>query len=244
MAIPTVRGVSSAKAEGTTTVAPGIPAGTVSGELMLACIAGANAGAMSVSAQGGGAWALLTNGGIDTNAGASTANAAVFYDYYNGTQTAPTFNTPGNHGVARIMTITGARSADGATFAGEGEATDVTADANMSTATNITTTDADCLIVGCFAAADDSPTFGATFTNASLASITNQVTDTTTQGNDSSLSVVTGTKAVAGSCGTYTNTLTGTIGVAVKFVAIRPPAATTTSGIWTPNPSRLRLRTR
>lgn len=194
---------------------------------MLAVMAGSNVGAWSVSNQNGGAWAVAATG--DVGSITTTANSTIWYDYFNGTQGAPTFNTPGNNGVARIMTITGARSADGPAFAGRAQDLDggSSADTSCDFVTGLTTTDADCLIVLCAAAADDSPTFGATWTDANLASITIQVSDTTTQGNDSSLDVVTGTLAVAGAVGTLSNTLTGagSINTSGEVLAIRPPAA-------------------
>lgn len=227
MAIPTVRGVSAAKAEGTTTVAPTIPSGTVSGELMLACMAGSNVGAWSVSNQNGGAWAEVARG--DVGSISTTANSTIWYDYYNGTQGAPTFNTPGNNGVARIMTLTGARSADGPNFAGKVQDLDggSSADTSVDFVTGLTTTDADCLIVLVAGLQDDNPTFGATWTNGNLANIVIQVSDATTSGNDSSLDVVTGELATAGAVGTFSNTLTlgGAMNSSGCVVAIRPPAA-------------------
>lgn len=239
MAIPAYGGASAALSEGTTTVNPGIPAGVSTGDLMLACGAGSNVNAWTVSNDAGGSWTSIAQGDVGTIS--TTANSCIFSDYYNGTQTAPTFNTPGNNGVMRIIYITGARSGDEAgPFGGRVQDMDggSSADTSCDFVTGLTTTDADCLIVLVAAAADDSPTFGATWTNANLASITNRVTDVTTQGNDSSLSVVTGTLAVAGAVGTWSNTLSGagSINTSGAVVAIRPPGATATwSGLHTPD---------
>lgn len=194
---------------------------------MLACMAGSNVGAWSVSNQNGGAWASVAQGDVGTIS--ATANSTIWYDYYNGTQGAPTFNTPGNNGVARIMTITGARSADGPNFAGKVQDLDggSSGDTSVDFVTGLTTTDADCLIVLVAGLQDDNPTFGATWTNGNLANIVIQVSDATTQGNDSSLDVVTGELATAGGVGTFSNTLTlgGAMNSSGCVVAIRPPAA-------------------
>jgi hypothetical protein len=240
VAIPAYGGESATAAVGTTTVAPGIPAGVSTGDLMLAVLAGGNTGAWSVSNQGGGSWTDIGQAQIGTTT--TAANVQIFSDYYNGSQTAPTFNTPGNNGVGRIIYITGARSADEAgPFAGlSADLSDSSGDVNVSLASGFSTSDDDCLILLVAGAQDDNPTFGATWSNANLASITVRLSDTTTQGNDSSLDVVTGTLASAGAVGTFTNTLTGVGNVAALVLAIRPPSTggqTVTGVVLTVTPS-------
>lgn len=218
MALPTVRGVSAAKAEGTTTVSPTIPSGTATGELMLLLCEYANTGTPTISAQAGGNWTLVGN--AEALSG-TIAGIAVFYDYYNGTQTAPTVTTPGNHGLARIMTITGARAGEGSTLGGlSADLADTDLGTTCTLASGLTTTQNDCLIVLAAASNDDNPTFGATWTNANLGSITVQVSDTTIQGNDGSLEVVTGTLATAGAVGTFTNTFTAANAWAAGLVIV------------------------
>ena len=223
MAIPTFVNAGT-KGEGTTGATPGMPAGLTTGDLLLAFCEYSNSGTCSVSAQGGGSWTSVGN--IQSSATATTMAAVwVFSDYYNGSQTAPSFASPGNHMCAGIVAISGARSADEIAFGGTGSGTDISGDANVSIASGFSTSDADCLIVAGFAFFDDNPTFGLTWSNANLGSVTRRINFSTISGNDGTLNVVTGTLATAGAVGTFTNTATGAGESAGFIIAVRPPAA-------------------
>ena len=194
---------------------------------MIMGVVSGNAGSTTITDEGGGSWTALTNSPASTSGTATVTNLSVFTDYYNGSQTAPTVTGPGNHCVGRIISITGARSGDEPSFGGvTADMTDVDLDTTITFVTGLTTSDNDCLIVLCAGGHDDSPTFGATWTNANLANISVRVSDGSTMGNDSAIEIVTGELATAGAVGTFTNTYTGANGWAAALaVAIRPPAA-------------------
>lgn len=105
---------------------------------------------------------------------------------------------------------------------------------NLSTSLSValsSTTVADCLVVFlATSAADDTADQFGTFTNASLTSVTKQISTGTTDGNGGSVDVVTGVRATAGAAGTFAATqLTSTQWVGIG-IAIMPATAATVNG--------------
>jgi hypothetical protein len=100
---------------------------------------------------------------------------------------------------------------------------------NLSTSLSValgSTSVADCLVVfaGGSAATSLSDQYG-TFTNASLTSVTKQTFAATTDGNGGSVDVITGSKATAGACGTFTATQSTSTQWSGIGIAIQPAAS-------------------
>jgi len=224
MAFPTYVD-SGAKTEGTVAASVALPTTKSTNDILLLCVEEGNTVTGSITNAGGGTWTEVTNSPQSVGATTTFAGVRVFWSRYDGAQTAPTWTPPANHFEAVISGFAGCPTS--------GDPWDVTAGSTDSSgdtafvASGPTTTVVDCLVVIVAVLADDSPTFGATWTNANLASITNRVTFITAQGNDGSLSVVTGTKATTGAVGNSTNTLTGAVNGAAVVIALKPSVATT-----------------
>ena len=213
---------AGAGASGAANCTPALPAGIVSGNLLIALVENANQ-QPTIGAQNGGAWAQIgTLSGTGAAGGTTAAGLAVYWDRYNGTQTAPNFTDGGgDHVGARIYGFSGVKST-GNPWNVFTDNTDGTSDTSLEAA-EVTTTAADCWILICATVMDDAQDFGATWTNANLTGIT--VRDASfghAAGNDGRLILVTGVKASAGATGTTTNTLTANSVKAMFTIALEP----------------------
>jgi fibronectin type 3 domain-containing protein len=202
-------------ASGTGTIAPALPAGRATGDILLLFVETANQ-AVSISNQNGGTWTAVTNSpqGTGTAAATTATRLTVFWSRYNGTQGAPTVSDSGDHQIGRMIAIRGA--------AASGNPWDVTAggvEATSDTSGSIpgaTTTVANTLVVTAVAGSLPDATGTANFsawTNASLTSVTERTDNTATAGNGGSIGIATGIKATAGA---YGNTAVTHASAAVK----------------------------
>jgi type II secretory pathway pseudopilin PulG len=205
-------------------ITPALPAGIVTGDILLLFLETSNQ-AISISNQNGGTWTAVTNSpqSTGTAAGSTGARLTAFWSRYNGTQGAPTTSDSGNHQLGRIVAIRGA--------AASGDPWDVTAggvEAAADTSGSIpgaTTTVANTLVVAAIATALPDATGTANFsawTNGNLTSITERTDNTVNAGNGGGLGIATGTKATAGAYGNTAVTCASASYKAMMSIALRP----------------------
>jgi len=213
---------AGAIAGGTGTIAPALPTGRATGDILLLFVETANQ-ACSISNPNGGTWAEITPAqGTGTAAGTAATRLTAFWSRYNGTQGAPTVSDSGNHTIGRMIAIRGAVAS--------GNPWDVTAggvEATADTSGSIpgaTTTVADTLVVTAVAASLPDATSTAIFSgwaNANLTSLTERTDNANKSNNGGALGVATGVKAVAGAYGNTTVThssaaVKGMMSIAIK----------------------------
>ena len=214
---------AGAIASGTGTIAPALPSGLATGDILLLFVETANQ-TVSVSASNGGVWTQVTGSpqGTGTAAGSTATRLTAFWSRYNGTQGAPTLSDSGNHQSARMIAIRGA--------AASGNPWDVTAggvETTSDTSASIpgaTTTVANTLVV--IAVAGSLPDGNGTsnfsgWSNANLTGLTERTDNTTNAGNGGALGIATGGKTTAGAYGntavTHGNSaVKGMISIAIK----------------------------
>ena len=196
--IPSVRAVGNV-ISGSGDVGPNIPVGTTTNDIMLLFC---ETNGQTVAAPSGG-WAL-----IDTQTTTGT-RLTVFWKRATASESAPTVVDPGDHVIARIMSISGCVEVGDPwdTYLGGVEATD---DSSLS-ATGVTTSVANTLIVvACSTGFDNgvNDTTGfSSWVNANLSSVTEQIDNRRSAGDGGTLGVATGGKATAGATGATTATL-------------------------------------
>jgi rhamnogalacturonan endolyase len=196
-------------ASGTGTIAPALPSGIATGDVLLLFVETANQ-AVTISNQNGGTWTAVTNSpqGTGTAASTSATRLTAFWSRYNGTQGAPTVSDSGDHQVGRIVAFRGVVSS--------GDPWNVTAggiEATADTSGSIpgaTTTVSNTLVVVAIATAlpdSSSTTRFSAWTNANLTSVTERTDNSVTAGNGGGLGIATGIKATAGAYGNTAVTL-------------------------------------
>jgi hypothetical protein len=166
---------------------------------------------------------------IPLTSGAAAATDAIRLHLFwcratSGAMASPTVADSGNHNVAKIVHFRGCiTSGDPWNI--------ITGDTRTaSTAVAIpggTTTVDDCLIAQFIATANDGANAFASPVNADLTNVTERVDSGGTQGNGSSIGLVTGEKVTAGTFGTTTFTLASSAVQARCSVALKPVAGTT-----------------
>lgn len=189
---------------GTAGVTAALPGGIQTGDKLLLHIQGEGEDANADPANAD--WTLVDTQASATGGTAGDTRLTVYeVDYDSGDPPSLSIGDAGDH---IICFITAWRDPNGSTlevhqFQGT---TDATADTSLS-ATGVTTTADNCLIVVSVGLGDDSGVL--TFTNASLAAppITHAGSDRTTSGSDGSLGVAFGGLASQGASGTTTGTL-------------------------------------
>lgn len=200
--MPTVRAVG-AVASNAAAIAPGLPTGTVGGDLLLMFCENSGEGAQTASG-----W----NQAIDVT-GATGTRLTVLYRVAMGGD-ATTTNDVGDHQLCRIVGLT-AGTFCAPTPIGPTNSNTQTATGSISI-TGTTTTLANSLIfqasAGSLPDATGTTQFSAQ-TNASLGSVTERIDNTVTAGNGGALMVASGTLAVAGGTGTMTATASTATGV-------------------------------
>lgn len=221
--LPTIRAVG-AIASGTTTIAPGLPTGTIAGDLLLMFLENQGTGESAPTASG---WTqLLTQVTADDGgAGNTDTRLTVLYRIAASGSDATTTNDPGDHIVGRIIGITRG-TFDGTTpFHQSTSSKEDTADTSASLPT-VTTTINNCLIIGAIAHGNDPASAGtanySSWTNAALGSVTERIDNTRTDGNGGGLGVYSGTLATAGAVGNTTATLAVASYKAMATIAIAP----------------------
>lgn len=202
MAAPSVRAV------GTQTVGTG--AGSLSGSmpthatddiLLLVIETGAEAIA-NVTA----GWAEVTNSPQVVAVGADSRLTVYWKRATSASETAPTFDDPGDHWLARVISIQGCRTGESPFDATSGGTK--TSASTSSSITGVTTSTNDCLILYLAATGTDTGTDQySAWANASLTSV-GEVTDGwTATGNGGGFAIGSGVLATAGATGAMTATI-------------------------------------
>jgi len=220
MAAPTVRAVGTA-AHGTTgTVTPGLPTGTVEGDLLILLV-GSDGGLNNTG--GLGTWNLIRN--VANGTATTDARLQVYWKVAGASESAPgvTGNTA-NHKNTRIIGITrGTFNIENPISVESGG--NVQGSTTAVSITGLTTTINDCLIVSCNAASlpdSNSTAQYASWTNASLASITERVDNNSNQGNGGGIGAATGVDTTAGTVNATTVTKASAALCANLMFAIAP----------------------
>lgn len=234
MAIPTIRAVG-AIASGTGTISPGLPTGTVAGDLLLMFVE--TAGGETPTCSG---WTLATSQA--TGSGTAGTKASILYKIAAGSD-ATTTNDPGDHIAARIIGITTG------TFNAGDPINDFAGGVDSSGTTSVTvggyTTDRDDVLVFVFVTGDVDPAANGTaefssWANSNLSSLTERIDNVRTSGNGGALGVASGGKATAGAIGDTTVTA-ATSSLRGKICLGINPLVTQTLSVETPlvTPSNL-----
>lgn len=202
---PTVVSVGAIAANAAA-VTPGMPANIRTNDLLLLFCETENQ-AISIATQNGGSWALITTAtGTGVASAADAVMLSIFYDRYNGSQTAPVTSDSGDHQMCRMMAIRGVPPTGTPWVIATG--TTEAADQSWSFPSTSTTVANNLVVVAGAGSLPDATTtteFGA-LTNANLSGITERVDNTTTAGTGGSLYVATGTAAAVGDYGASTLT--------------------------------------
>src|SRR3990167_10950095 len=102
MAIPTFVAAGGI-AVSTTTITPGLPGGIATDDILLLPLETQPGQVVTIADAAGGTWAQIPDSPQDTGGTPATGTRlTVFWSRYNGTQTAPTTDDPGNHVICRI----------------------------------------------------------------------------------------------------------------------------------------------
>ena len=214
---------SGAIASGTGTIAPALPSGLATGDILLLFVETANQ-ASSVSSANGGTWTQVTGSpqGTGTAAAASATRLTVFWSRYNGTQGAPTLADSGDHQIARMIAIRGAVASGNPwdVVTGGVEATSDTSASVPGATTTVSNTLVVVAIAGSLPDANGTANFSG-WTNANLSSLTERTDNTQNVGNGGALGIATGVKATAGAYGNTSAThasaaVKGMISIAIK----------------------------
>lgn len=210
MAAPTIRAVG-AVAAGSTAISPGLPAGTVAGDLL---IMGCESGGTGLTVAG---WTLLFE--ISETGTAFTLFSRVATSGSDPTTT----STPTNHAVGRIIGITaGTFNVDRIINASTSNTQTTTTAVSIS---GTSTTVVDTLVLA-WSGGDLPDATGTTqFSleiNANLAALTERVDNTTASGNGGALYCISGTWASAADYGATTGTATNTAIRVNVSIAIAP----------------------
>src|SRR3989344_6411246 len=220
-ALPTFVGCSASAQSNTAALTPPLPASIQTNDILLLFLETANQ-AVTIPTPNGGTWTTVTDSpqGTGTAGGTGATMLTMFWSRFNGTQGNPTTSDSGDHQLGTICAFRGVIASGDPWDVTSGNI-DATSDTTLS-ATGDTTTVVDTFVVVAAALMDDAQNFGATWTNADLASITVQQNVTTTAGNDARLGVVTGQKTSIGSYAATTNTLTANSVKGMMTVALKP----------------------
>jgi hypothetical protein len=216
-----------AVASGTATVAPAIPAGTTTDDILVLIAENDNLSGASIPAMTG--WADITGSPVAMTT-AQTTKLTVRWKRAGASETAPTVGDPGDHVIARIIGIRGCITT-GNPWDVTNTGTETTSDTSASFPT-VTTTVANTLVMNFIAtgadlAADSTAQYSA-WTNASLTDLTEQVDNALIIGNGGTIGAASGVKAVAGAVSATTATLVTAATKAMMTVAFKPAASTTT----------------
>lgn len=210
---PTVRAVGSV-ANGIGAITPGLPAGTIAGDLLVMFLETADQ-AITVSG-----WTELPVDSPQSVAGST--RLTVFYKISDGADARITSDS-GDHQIGRIIGIT-VNTFDPVTPIDSSAGGTRSSAGTTATIPGPTTGQNQCLIMA--ASSHDLDQSGAAFTtaswtNANLASITERINNSATDGNGGGIGVATGEKVTAGAVGNTTVTVTSSVGGMISL-AIAP----------------------
>jgi hypothetical protein len=220
MAFPTVISVGTV-ASGTSSITPGAPAGTQAGDILVMIVETANQNLPTTPPTN---WenAPTLPVGFGTAAAIGAVKLHVFWRRLTAAYTAQAIGDSGDHQVARIACIRGCVNV--------GDPWDTSATSNQTSANttitwdNITTTVAECLIVGCVGGDRDANSTAdvGNPVNANLGDITTRIENWVVAGRGGGVFMFTGTKATAGAIGSTTATITSQ--VYCKWIGALKPA--------------------
>lgn len=204
-------------------ITPPLPTGLRNGDLLLLVVTSANE-AITTPSQ----WTQVTNSPqyTGTAAAAGGIRIGVFWRIYNGNVTASQVSDTGSLNVGQIFAFRGVDLQN--PIDASAGSVDATATSTI-TCPAVTTTVANCMIVGCIGLDKDladTNTITGTWTNTNLTSITERHDETVSTSVGGGLAVVTGLKATAGSTGTTTNTADTSTTHAYVTVALKPKEQT------------------
>lgn len=220
MALPTIRAVGTA-ASGTAAISPGLPSGTVAGDLLVMAL---ETGKQAITVSG---WTEAPDSPREAGAAPpGGSRLTLFYKIAAGSD-ATTTSDSGNHQLGQIIGIQAGTFDSTTPF-------NVTAGSNQTSTTAVsipgdTTTVNDCLILA-FCTGDnpdsDTTTQFDSWANTDLANVTEQMDFTSSAGNGGAIGMASGEKATAGAYGATTATATNPADRGCISVAIAPaPAA-------------------
>lgn len=221
MAAPTVRAVGTI-ASSTTTASPGLPSGTVAGDLLVMFTETDGAETASVSG-----WTeLATDSPQTADTGSATdTKLAVFWKIAAGGD-ATTTNDPGNHIIGRIIGITAGTFDSTTPINVSAGGTETTADTSGSIPGATTDRD-DCLVLAAISTGYDAASNGtaqfSAWTNSNLTSLTERIDNQRITGTGGCLGVASGVMATAGDYGSTAVTLANSALKAMISLAIQPP---------------------
>jgi hypothetical protein len=203
MAIPSIVAVGAVSAVTSGACTPGIPAGNAADDILLLFVEAANEPLNAITNFTRiGSGAVIQATGLVTDLSAFWARAV-------GGDTAPSItSSPQNHLIARIVGVRGC-----VTSGSPVNVVNTGLDNTTGTAFSIpgaTTTAADCLVFAALSTGTDvtSTTMATGWTNASLASIAEQVDNWNLAGNGGGIAVCAGQKATPGAYGATTGSIT------------------------------------
>ncbi len=223
MALPTFVAAGT-YASGTGTVEPGLPGGIANNDILTLVIEAEGEGSGAAAAPSGGEWTLIGYDESDTNSFPPTTRCTVYWHRYDGS-TDPNRTVPdaGDHTSAIIAAWNGCL-----TTASPIHQVQVSSDDSANTsgsATGVTTTVDDCLIVIAGTHGDNVTVSGVT--NASLSDLTEHVDQNHLDGTDGHIHVFAGGLASFGASGTTTWTVSASEEDANVVFALEPAAAVT-----------------
>lgn len=202
-------------ATGTGAIVPGLPAGHTTNDILLLFVQSDNQAATAPA----GYAQLGSQPALGTAATASATRLAIFWKRDSGADSDPTVADTGDHTLAQIIAIRGCPTT-GDPFVSVGQTRKATASTTGTGSAGATTVD-NCLIVQAFAHSLDSATaVFSSWTNASLASITERVDVATADGNGGGIGVATGVLVTAGPFVATTVTETSTNDVGSTFYMV------------------------
>jgi hypothetical protein len=208
-----------ANAAGTTSATPGLPTGTVNGDLLI-CIAASSGSATEPSMSGG--WTKIRT--VKNGTALTDSMLTVWWHTGSSTTVSRAISSLTNHVSARIIGITtGTFNASAPINAESGG--NVQASTTSVSISGLTTTVDDCLILSISGASlpdANSTAQYASWTNASLASITERTDNNVNNGNGGGHGSASGVKTTAGVVSATTATKASSALLANLMVAIAP----------------------
>lgn len=220
----------SAKAAGTGATTPALPTGIAADDIIILVATTIAGGTMSITDNGSVAsWTAITGTPVDVTGG---EKLWVWWGRYSSGSTGPTVTPGGDHSVSATFAFRGAFSnADPIDVSNVGS--EATSDTSFSFATAISSTVNDVMAVVVYTSGVDSNTGqGGTTANTSLSSLALRAEYQTNAGGGGGFVLSTGLKAIAGTLGTWTDTMVSATPKAYATFALKPvtvPTLTTQS---------------
>ena len=192
-------------------VTPGVPAGYAADDIFILFVEGDELGALSTPS----GWTYIT-----TEVG-NSSQCAAYWKRSTASESAPTYTDLGDHTSAIILALSGCLATGSPidTFSGS------SATGTTVSFPTITTSVANCMIVGAVAPTATAITLATGPTNANLTTPTSPTSNTHTDGNDGGLITFYGLKATAGSVGATTGTTSATSQKSHLTIALKPALA-------------------